>query len=130
MGRVVGGLDDISHLEVAYHFDRVPVERIETGALHPRSNTDWPLVGIFAQRGNTDWPLVGVFAQRGKSRPNRIGIPRCRLLRTDGLDIRVEGLDAVHGTPVSTSKPYLAELGPQGRKDQPSWATEIMRNHY
>ncbi|WP_424885306.1 TrmO family methyltransferase domain-containing protein [Streptomyces sp. SAI-126] len=116
MGRLVGGLDDFSHLEVSYHFDRVPVERIETGARHPR--------------GNTDWPLVGVFAQRGKSRPNRIGIPRCRLLRTDGLDIRVEGLDAVHGTPVSTSKPYLAELGPQGRKDQPSWATEIMRNHY
>ena len=100
MGRVVGGLDGFSHLEVAYHFDRVPVERIETGARHPR--------------GNTDWPLVGIFAQRGKNRPNRIGVPRCRLLRTDGLDI----------------KPYLAEFGPQGPTDQPAWATEIMRDHY
>jgi tRNA (Thr-GGU) A37 N-methylase len=100
VGRVVGGLDGFSHLEVVYHFDRVPVERIETGARHPR--------------GNTDWPLVGIFAQRGKNRPNRIGVPRCRLLRTDGLDI----------------KPYLAEFGPQGPTDQPAWATEIMRDHY
>ncbi|MDV9178262.1 tRNA (N6-threonylcarbamoyladenosine(37)-N6)-methyltransferase TrmO, partial [Streptomyces sp. W16] len=47
----LAGLDAFSHLEVVYHFDRVPVEKIETGARHPRGNTDWPLVGIFAQRG-------------------------------------------------------------------------------
>jgi tRNA (Thr-GGU) A37 N-methylase len=102
VGRVVGGLDGFSHLEVVYHFDRVPVERIETGARHPR--------------GNTDWPLVGIFAQRGKNRPNRIGVPRCRLLRTDGLDIHVEGLDVVDGTPVLDIKPYLApRTSPPGR---------------
>ncbi|MEV7377269.1 SAM-dependent methyltransferase [Streptomyces lydicus] len=109
----LAGLDDFSHLEVVYHFDRVPVEKMETGARHPR--------------GNTDWPLVGIFGQRGKNRPNRLGVSRCRLLRTDGLDVHVQGLDAVDGTPVLDIKPYMAEFGPLGATSQPDWATALMR---
>ncbi|MFE5298514.1 SAM-dependent methyltransferase [Streptomyces sp. NPDC056632] len=112
----LAGLDAFSHLEVVYHFDRVPEEGIETGARHPR--------------GNTDWPLVGIFAQRGKNRPNRLGVSRCRLLRVDGLDIHVQGLDAVDGTPVLDIKPYMTEFGPQGPVDQPEWSTEIMSRYY
>ncbi|GGR31640.1 tRNA (N6-threonylcarbamoyladenosine(37)-N6)-methyltransferase TrmO [Streptomyces cinereoruber] len=112
----LAGLDSFSHVEVVYHFDRVPVEKVETGARHPR--------------GNTDWPLVGIFAQRGKNRPNRLGVSRCRLLRVDGLDVHVQGLDAVDGTPVLDIKPYMAEFGPRGTTSQPEWATEIMREYY
>ncbi|MER6981398.1 SAM-dependent methyltransferase [Streptomyces carpinensis] len=113
----LAGLDAFSHLEVVYHFDRVPVEKIETGARHPR--------------GNTDWPLVGIFAQRGKNRPNRIGVSRCRLLKVDGLDVHVRGLDAVDGTPVLDIKPYMTEFGPQDvPTTQPAWATDIMRRYY
>ncbi|MBW5486315.1 SAM-dependent methyltransferase [Streptomyces bambusae] len=110
------GLADFSHLEVVYHFDRVPVDRIETGARHPR--------------GNEDWPLVGIFAQRGKNRPNRLGVSRCRIVKVDGLDVHVEGLDAVDGTPVLDLKPYLEEFGPRGEVRQPEWATELMRDYY
>ncbi len=110
------GLEAFSHLEVTFHFDRVPPEKIETGARHPR--------------GNTDWPLVGIFAQRGKNRPNRLGLSRCRLHRVDGLDLHVSGLDAVAGTPVLDIKPYLAEFGPRGEVHQPDWATELMRSYY
>ncbi|MFD7907715.1 SAM-dependent methyltransferase [Kitasatospora sp. NPDC059747] len=110
------GLADFSHLEIVYHFDRVPVDRIETGARHPR--------------GNTDWPLVGIFAQRGKNRPNRLGVSRCELLRVDGLDLHVAGLDAVAGTPVLDIKPYLAEFGPRGEVRQPAWSSELMRDYY
>ncbi|MFF7409360.1 SAM-dependent methyltransferase [Streptomyces lydicus] len=112
----LAGLDDFSHLEVVYHFDRVPVEKMETGARHPR--------------GNTDWPLVGIFGQRGKNRPNRLGVSRCRLLRTDGLDVHVQGLDAVDGTPVLDIKPYMAEFGPLGATSQPDWATALMCRYY
>ncbi|MFF4321437.1 SAM-dependent methyltransferase [Streptomyces sp. NPDC001568] len=112
----LAGLDSFSHVEVVYHFDRVPVEKVETGARHPR--------------GNTDWPLVGIFAQRGKNRPNRIGVSRCRLLRVDGLEVHVEGLDAVDGTPVLDIKPYMVEFGPRGATTQPDWATEVMRQYY
>ncbi|OIJ87608.1 tRNA (N6-threonylcarbamoyladenosine(37)-N6)-methyltransferase TrmO [Streptomyces sp. MUSC 14] len=112
----VAGLDAFSRLEVVYHFDRVPVEKIETGARHPR--------------GNTEWPRVGIFAQRGKNRPNRLGVSRCRLIKVDGLDLHVQGLDAVDGTPVLDIKPYMAEFGPQGQVVQPEWATELMRGYY
>ncbi|MFH8260644.1 SAM-dependent methyltransferase [Streptomyces roseolus] len=112
----LAGLDAFSHVEVVYHFDRVPAEKVETGARHPR--------------GNTDWPLVGIFAQRGKNRPNRLGVSRCRLLRVDGREVHVEGLDAVDGTPVLDIKPYMAEFGPRGTTTQPAWATETMRDYY
>ncbi|MFE2428750.1 SAM-dependent methyltransferase [Streptomyces sp. NPDC059373] len=110
------GLDGFSHIEVVFHFDRVPAEKIETGARHPR--------------GNTDWPLAGIFAQRGKNRPNLLGVSRCRLLKVDGLDIHVSGLDAVDGTPVLDIKPWMAEFGPLGEVTQPAWATELMRDYY
>ncbi|MGV9309673.1 MULTISPECIES: SAM-dependent methyltransferase [unclassified Nonomuraea] len=112
----LAGLDGFSHLEVIYFFDRVPAEKIETGARHPR--------------GNTDWPLVGIFAQRGKNRPNRLGLSRCRLTKVDGLEAHVRGLDAVDGTPVLDIKPYMSEFGPVGPTTQPPWATEIMRHYY
>ncbi|MCB5168393.1 SAM-dependent methyltransferase [Streptomyces bambusae] len=110
------GLADFSHLEVVYHFDRVPESKIETGARHPR--------------GNADWPLVGIFAQRGKNRPNRLGVSRCRLIEVDGLDVYVEGLDAVDGTPVLDIKPYLTEFGPRGEVRQAQWSVELMRDYY
>ncbi|MGW6391053.1 SAM-dependent methyltransferase [Streptomyces sp. NPDC055103] len=112
----LAGLDAFSHLEVVYHFDRVRPDAVQTGARHPR--------------GNTEWPLVGIFAQRGKNRPNRLGVSRCRLIRVDGLDLHVRGLDAVDGTPVLDIKPYMAEFGPQGETTQPAWADEIMRRYY
>ncbi|MEV7413875.1 SAM-dependent methyltransferase [Streptomyces sp. NPDC089919] len=110
------GLDAFSHIEVVFHFDRVPVAKIEAGARRPR--------------GNPDWPLVGIFAQRGKNRPNRLGVSRCRILAVDGLDVHVAGLDAVDGTPVLDIKPYLAEFGPRGELRQPQWSVELMRDYY
>ncbi len=74
------------HIEVIYHFNRVPDAEIQTGARHPR--------------GRTDWPKVGIFAQRGKGRPNRLGLTTCMLLSVEGLVLHVRGLDAIDGTPV------------------------------
>ncbi|MEV0266829.1 SAM-dependent methyltransferase [Streptomyces sp. NPDC050617] len=112
----LSGIAAFSHLEVVFHFDRVPVEKIETNARHPR--------------GNKDWPLVGIFAQRGKNRPNRIGVSRCRLIEVSGHDLHVKDLDAVDGTPILDIKPYMAEYGPRGTTRQPQWATELMRDYY
>ncbi|MFI1578610.1 SAM-dependent methyltransferase [Embleya sp. NPDC020630] len=110
------GLDDFSHLEVVFHFHRVPDTAVETGARRPR--------------GNPAWPLVGIFAQRGKNRPNRIAVSRCSLERVDGLDVHVRGLDAVDGTPVLDLKPYLAEFGPRGELRQATWSSELMTDYY
>jgi tRNA-Thr(GGU) m(6)t(6)A37 methyltransferase TsaA len=110
------GLETFSHLEVVYLLHLVDEASVETGARHPRDRADWPLVGILAQRA--------------KRRPNRIGVSRCRLLAVDGLNVLVEGLDAVDGTPVLDVKPYLAEFGPIGEVRQPAWSTELMAEYY
>ena len=53
----LAGLDEFSHVEIIFLFDRVPDDRVEYAARRPR--------------GRQDWPMVGIFAQRGKNRPNR-----------------------------------------------------------
>jgi tRNA-Thr(GGU) m(6)t(6)A37 methyltransferase TsaA len=112
----LAGLQDFSHIEVIFHFDQVPVAKIETGARHPRNRADWPLVGIFAQRG--------------KNRPNRLGLCTCKLVGVEGLTISVEGLDAIDGTPVLDIKPVMSGFLPRGDVREPAWATEIMAGYW
>ncbi len=49
----------------------------------------------------------GVFATRAPYRPNPIGLSAVRLLRVEGLQIHVQGLDLLDGTPVLDVKPYV-----------------------
>ena len=112
----VAGLEAFSHLEVVFLFHLVDEGRVATGARRPR--------------GNPDWPEVGIFAQRGKDRPNRIGVSRCELLRVDGRDLRVRGLDTVDGTPVLDVKPWMGEFAPRGEVRQPAWSRELMARYW
>jgi tRNA-Thr(GGU) m(6)t(6)A37 methyltransferase TsaA len=112
----LAGLDEFSHVEVVYVFDRVDPADVETGARHPR--------------GNEAWPRVGIFAQRAKDRPNRIGVSVCRLVRVEELDLHVAGLDAVDGTPVLDVKPVMTEFAPRGDVRQPAWARELMAGYW
>ena len=110
------GIESFSHLEVIFFFDRVEENKIETGARHPR--------------GNADWPETGIFAQRGKNRPNRIGATICRLCSHEGKTLRVEGLDAIDGTPVLDIKPVIKEFLPREEIRQPQWASELMKDYW
>ena len=109
----LAGLDEFSHVEVVFLFDRVEQSAISRGARHPR--------------GRADWPLVGIFAQRAKNRPNRLGVTVCRLICVQDLSIVVEGLDAIDGTPVLDVKPWMREFAPKGKPRPPAWASELMR---
>ena len=106
------GLDAFSHCEIVFLFDRVPDEKIETGARHPR--------------GREDWPRIGIFAQRGKNRPNRLGLTVCRIVSVDGLRLTLTGLDAIDGTPVLDIKPVMSGFAPRGEFHEPAWSKEIM----
>ncbi len=110
------GLDSFSHAEVVYHFDQLPESEVVLTARHPR--------------GNSDWPKVGVFAQRGRNRPNRIGVSICRIVEVVGLRIMVEGLDAIDGTPVLDIKPVLSEFLPRGKIRQPAWSVALMADYW
>lgn len=50
---------------------------------------------------------VGAFARRTPHRPNPLNLCACTLLERDGRHLRVQGLDAVDGSPVLDLKPAL-----------------------
>ncbi len=52
----------------------------------------------------------GVFSTRSPDRPNPIGLHRVRVLELDGARVRVQGLEAVDGTPVVDVKPLLGAV--------------------
>ena len=110
------GLETFSHAEIVYHFDRVAPDAIERAARHPR--------------GNTGWPRVGIFAQRAKDRPNRLGVTVVAIAGRQGRTLRVCGLDAVDGTPVLDIKPVMAEFLPRGQIHQPAWSHELMQAYW
>jgi len=110
------GIEDFSHAEVIFLFDRVDPAKIVTGARHPRNNRDWPAIGIFAQRG--------------KNRPNRIGSTICLIRRREGRRLFVAELDAIDGTPVLDVKPVMTEFLPREPVHQPEWSRELMRHYW
>jgi tRNA (adenine37-N6)-methyltransferase len=92
---------------------------------------DSVVTGLRHPRGNDIWPKTGIFAQRGKNRPNRIGATICRLLAVDGTVIKVEGLDALDGTPVLDIKPVMQEFLPDRQLvKQPKWVDELMVKYF
>jgi tRNA (adenine37-N6)-methyltransferase len=112
----LSGITDFSHVEVLFHMNQVDPNKIETSARHPRNNSDWPKVGIFAQRG--------------KNRPNQIGLSVCDVIKHEGKKLFVRGLDAIDGTPVLDIKPWLKEFAPRGAVRQPEWSAELMKEYW
>lgn len=110
------GLSEFSHIEILFYMDKVDPTKVETSSRHPRNNTKWPKVGIFAQRG--------------KNRPNQIGLTICRVLKVEGLKIYLQGLDAEEGTPILDIKPWVREFGPRGDVTQPEWISELMLGYW
>lgn len=112
----LAGLDAFSHLVVVYSFHKTDPAKTESKARHPR--------------GNTAWPKVGIFAQRGKDRPNHLGISSCGIIKVHGLTVEVQGLDAIDGTPVLDLKPYMQGFEPRTSIREPEWAREIMKEYW
>jgi len=112
----LAGIDDFSHAEIIYYFHLVPDSKIESGSRHPRNNMDWPKVGILSQRG--------------KNRPNKLGATIVKILKRDGRQLHVQGLDAINGTPILDIKPVMHEFLPREEVHQPEWATELMKQYW
>ncbi|HST85523.1 MAG TPA: SAM-dependent methyltransferase [Kineosporiaceae bacterium] len=110
------GLAAFSHLEIVFRFHLTDPADLNLGARRPRNNPDWPPVGIFGHRN--------------MRRLNWLGVSRCRLLKVDGLDLQVEDLDAVDGTPVLDIKPWFIEMGPRGDVHQAPWTSEMLGRYY
>jgi tRNA-Thr(GGU) m(6)t(6)A37 methyltransferase TsaA len=88
------GLADVegfSHLFVIWVFDRTSGFDLTT----------WP---------PSDNRSHGVFATRSPRRPNPIGLTVVQLLRREGAELHVRGVDMLDGTPILDLKPYLSSV--------------------
>jgi tRNA-Thr(GGU) m(6)t(6)A37 methyltransferase TsaA len=72
-------------------------------------------------RGDATMPEVGVFSSRSLFRPNPIGMKVARLLEKKDNVLRLEGLDALDGTPVLDIKPFNPASDAPQDTNVPDW---------
>lgn len=84
-------IDGFSHLMIIWEFDQ---------------SRGFELLGT----PPTDNRPHGVFATRSPYRPNPLGLTTVELLRREGANLHVRGIDMLHGTPILDIKPYLSSI--------------------
>ncbi len=86
------GLDDLegfSHIYLLYHFHKAGAMKLKVVPF-------------------LDTTERGVFATRSPLRPNHIGISIVELLKRDGNELTIRGVDILDNTPLYDIKPYIA----------------------
>ena len=104
------GLEELSHIIVLYWMHRLTSHELSL-KVHPR--------------GKRELRLVGLFGTRSPNRPNPIGKATVRLLQRQDNILRVEGLDAIDGTPVIDIKPYIPGYDSIDDAKVPQWLTNL-----
>ena len=104
------GIDSYSHIIVVFAFHRVPESELRE-RVRPR--------------GAARVPEQGVLATRSQLRPSPIGLSVVRLLKRRRNILRVEGLDAIDGTPVLDIKPYFPNYDAVPDAGMPEWARAL-----
>lgn len=98
-------LDDFSHITIIYymHQSRKPAPL----KIHPKYRTE---------------PTpIGVFASRSPDRPNALGKTIVKILERRENVLKVQGLDAIDGTPVIDIKPYIPDIDSVPDARLPRW---------
>jgi len=103
-------LEEFSHIIVLYWMHQIATTTQLPCRIHPR--------------GNSELPLVGRFATRSPNRPNPIGKTTVKLLERQDNILKVKGLDAIDGTPVIDIKPYIPGYDSVADARVPSWVAK------
>jgi tRNA (Thr-GGU) A37 N-methylase len=115
-GESLRGLEEFSHVEVAFFASQA--EDVPPAPWHRRP------------RGNERWPDVGIFAQRNKDRPNRLLLSIVAIEKVEERSLVVRGLDALDDTPVLDIKPVYAWSGPRGELRVAPWSDELGEQYF
>jgi tRNA-Thr(GGU) m(6)t(6)A37 methyltransferase TsaA len=110
---ITDGLEDFSHLLVLYWAHRVDKHGRSIVRAHPM--------------GRKDLPLVGIFATCSPARPNPICAMVVRLLERKGNVLKVQGLDAIDGSPIIDIKPYNPSYYAAEDVKVADWMAQIYR---
>ena len=89
---ILDGLEDFSHALVLYWPHLLPPHGRSLVKVHPM--------------GQKAFPLVGIFSTCSPARPNPILVTAVRVLEKAGNILKVQGLEAVDGSPIIDIKPY------------------------
>lgn len=103
------GIEDFSHVLVIFWMDQ---------AGPPKSLKDHV-------QCRQELPVAGLFARRGPSRPNPIGVSAVPILNRDKNVLRVQGLDAIDGTPLIDIKPYTPAFDKVENPRIPAWCKQV-----
>ncbi len=89
---ILDGIEDFSHILVLYWPHLLPEKSRSLLKVHPM--------------GNKELPMKGIFSTCSPARPNPILVTAVPLLSRRGNVLKVQGLEAVDGSPVIDIKPY------------------------
>ncbi len=110
---ILDGIEDFSHILVLYWAHRITSEGRSIIKAHPM--------------GRRDLPLTGIFATCSPARPNPICLTAVRLVERKGNMLRVEGLDAIDGSPLIDIKPYVPNYYAVADAKRAHWMMQIER---
>ena len=110
---ILDGIEDFSHILVLYWPHKLSEEKRNLTKVHPM--------------GRKDLPLVGVFATCSPARPNPILVTAVRLLERHENVLKVQGLEAIDGSPVIDLKPYNPHYYLVKDIELSHWMMKIMR---
>ncbi len=105
LNEALDGIEGFSHIIVLYWMHQ---------ATKPTHLKTHPM-------GRQDVPEQGLFAVRTTKRPNPIGKTTVRLLERRGNILKVQGLDAIDGSPVIDIKPYIPGYDSAADATVPDW---------
>lgn len=112
----LSGLEDFSHAIIITFLHQAKYEKERHLQRNPR--------------GLKSMPTVGIFSQRAKDRPNPIGITTVKILAVEEEYLEVEGLDAIHATPVLDIKPYYPHYDRVDSPRIPEWVDRLMAGYF
>ena len=99
-------LDRLSHIFVIYHLNKVEKNELLTYPGPPSIK---------------NLPKVGVFASRSQYRPNPIALRLVKLIKVEGNEVYVQGLDAINKSPVLDIKPYVGGFDRPEKFKEAEW---------
>jgi tRNA (adenine37-N6)-methyltransferase len=105
------GIKEYSHILVLFWAHKVPEESRKLTKVHPM--------------GLKEIPKKGIFATCSPARPNPVLVTAVKLLERNGNILKVQGLEAIDGTPVIDIKPYVQGYHCAENPKSPEWMEKI-----
>ena len=109
---LLDGIEGFSHIVVLYW---------------PHLLENSPKLERIHPMGRKELPLTGILATCSPVRPNPVLVSAVRLLERRGAVLRVQGLEAVDGSPVIDIKPYNPGYLRMEDPEVPEWMARITR---